>query len=138
MNIENLLFKDYKKYIETNSKFEPTIVPSSNKDLTKFPTILFKEQGNIESERYTTLNRIEYVDEITLVIEIYSQPKTIGNKKYASKTIIDELKFLTFDFFRYMGCTRISCEPAEYYNKEVDRLVIMYNFNINSWNNKIN
>lgn len=138
MNIENLLFKDYKKYIETNSKFEPTILPSSNKDLTKFPTIVFREQGNTENELYTTLNRIEYVDEITLVIEIYSQPKTIGNKKYASKAIVDELKFLTFDFFRYMGCTRISCEPAEYYNKEVDRLVIMYNFNINSWNNKIN
>lgn len=136
MNIENLLFKDYKKFIETNSKFEPTILPSSNKDLTKFPTILFKEQNNIESS--STLNRIEYIDEITLVIEIYCQTKTIGNKKYASKTIMDELKYLTFEFFRTVGCERLSCEPVEYYNKEVDRLVMLYRFNINSWNNKIN
>ena len=136
MNIENLLFKDYKKFIEINSKFEPTILPSSNKDLTKFPTILFKEQNNIESS--STLNRIEYIDEITLVIEIYCQTKTIGNKKYASKTIMDELKYLTFEFFRTVGCERLSCEPVEYYNKEVDRLVMLYRFNINSWNNKIN
>ena len=137
MNIENILYKSYKAFIENASEFNPTIIPSSAKTLSKFPTILVKEQNNVDNMQYTTLDGTQRVYDITLVVEIYTQDKAIGNKKYASKYIMDELKYLTFGFFEQLGCQRISCESAEYYNNEVDRLVIIYNFSLNNWNRKI-
>ena len=137
MNVENILFNLYKDYMKKESKFEPTVLPSSSKSLTKFPTILFKEQNNVDNMQYTTLDRTQKVSDLTLVVEIYTQNKNVGNTKYASKYIMDELKYLTFDFFDVFGCQRMSCEPAEYYNKEVDRLVIIYSCSVNNWNRKI-
>lgn len=137
MNIENTLFLKYKEYIISNSKFNPLVIPKSNKTLTKFPTILFKEQNNINNRLYTSIDRSQKVDTITDVVEIYTQDMILENKQYASKVIMDELKYLTFDFFEYYGCDRIECTPAEYLNKEVDRLVIIYRYNFNNWNRKI-
>jgi hypothetical protein len=137
MNIESILFKEYKEYLENNSKFSPKVLPSSAKQLTTFPTVLFKEENNITNVSGTTIDKSQLVDQITDIVEIYTQNQTIGDKKYASKIIMDELKYLTFDFFNHYGCQRTDCTPAEYYNKEVDRLVIIYRYNLNNWNRKI-
>lgn len=137
MNVENILYKSYKAFMENASEFSPTIIPSSSKTLSKFPTILVREQNNVNNMKFTTIDRTQRVYDITLIVEIYTQDKTINNKKFASKYIMDELKYLTFDFFENLGCRRTGCEPAEYYNKEVDRLVIIYSFSLNNWNRKI-
>lgn len=137
INIENTLFQKYKEYIISNSKFNPLVIPSSNKTLTTFPTILFKEQNNVNNMPYTSIDRSQKVYTITDVVEIYTQNMIIDNKEYASKEIMNELKYLTFEFFEYYGCDREECTPAEYLNKEVDRLVIIYRYNFNNWNRKI-
>ena len=136
MNFENLIFQDYKNFLTTNSIFSPNVVPSSNKTLSKFPTVLFKEQNNASDT--TTTDNSQKTYDITDVIEIYTQKQVVGTTTYASKYVMDELKYLTFEFFEYYGARRISCEPTEYYNKEVDRLVITYSYNVNNWNRKIN
>lgn len=137
MNMEDTMYSLYKEYIEENSKFSPKVFNASPKKLPQLPTITIVEQNNIEDNQYRSLDKNQYVNKITTVIEIYTQDKVIENKKYASKEIMNELKYLTFDFFRKYGCERLSCESAEYYNKEIDRLVIMYRYNVNSWNKKI-
>ena len=136
MNIENILFQDLKRYLTENSIFSPNVVPSSNKTLSKFPTVLFNEQNNISDTSTTDNSQKTY--NITDVVEIYTQNQVVDTTTYASKYVMNELKYLIFDFFEYYGAQRISCEPTEYYNKEVDRLVIIYSYNINNWNRKIN
>lgn len=137
MNIENTIFQEYKEYLKEHSKFNPLVVPNSNKTLTKFPTVLFKEQNNVSNVSHTTINREQIVNNITDVIEIYTQNQIIDGVEYASKVVMNELKYLTFDFFDYVGATRTDCSPAEYINKEVDRLVIIYTYSVNNWNRKI-
>ena len=137
MNVEDILYSKYKEYIENNSKFSPKVFNASPKKLPQLPTITIVEQNNIDVSQFKTLDNNQFVNQITTVVEIYTQDKVVEKTKYASKEIMNELKYLTFDFFRQYGCERISCESAEYYNKEVDRLVIMYRYNLNSWNKKI-
>lgn len=138
MNIENTIFQDYKTYIIENSKFNPLVIPfKSNRTLTKFPTITFKEENNVNNKTHTTIDRSQRAYSITNVIEIYTKDLILDNVEYASKVVMDELKYLTFDFFEYYGCDRTDCTPTEYINKEVDRLVIIYKYNVNNWNRKI-
>lgn len=137
MNIENTIFQEYKAFLKENSKFNPLVISSSNKTLTKFPTVLFKEQNNTTNTTNTTINREQRVNNITDVIEIYTQNQIVDSVEYASKVVMNELKYLTFDFFDYIGAERTDCSPAEYINKEVDRLVIIYTYSVNNWNRKI-
>ncbi len=87
---------------------------------------------------HTTFDRTQKAYIISSVVEIYTQNKVIGTTTYASRYIMDELKYLVFDFFDDFGAERTSCQIAEYYNKEVDRLVITFSYSVNNWNRKIN
>lgn len=138
MNTENIIYKDLKEYLLENSKFNPAVVNSAAKTLSSFPTVLFHEINNTTDLYHTTFDRTQRVNNISSVVEIYTQNKVVGNTNYASKYILDELKFLVFDFFDVLGAERTSCQIAEYYNKEVDRLVITYSYSVNNWNRKIN
>lgn len=138
MNIENLLYKDLKEYLQENSKFSPNVVTASAKTLSSFPTVLFYETDNRTDLAHTTFDRSQRVNNILSVVEIYTQNQVVGTTTYASRYILDELKYLVFDFFDAYGAQRTSCQIAEYYNKEVDRLVITFSYSVNSWNRKIN
>lgn len=137
MNIESMVFKLYKQYLKDKSKFSPNVFNKAPKNLSVFPTIVLKESNNIEDSNYTTLDRKESVSEITDTIDIYTKDMVINGKKYPSKEIMNELKFLTFEFFQAWGFTRTQCSEADYLNLEVDRLVIMEKCNLNNWNRKI-
>lgn len=137
MNIESMVFKLYKQYLKDKSKFSPNVFNRTPKNLSVFPTIVLKESNNTEDSSYTTLNRKEFVNTITDVIEIYTKDLIIDGVKYPSKEVMNELKYLTFDFFQAWGFTRTQCSEADYLNYEVDRLVIIETCNVNSWNRKI-
>lgn len=137
MNIESMMFKFYKQYLKDKSKFNPNVFNSTPKSLTVFPTIVLKETNNKENTNYTTLDRNEFVNEITNTIDIYTKDLVIDGVKYPSKEIMNELKYLTFNFFQAWGFTRTQCSEADYLNYEVDRLVIVETCKLNSWNKKI-
>lgn len=137
MNVESMVFKFYKQYLKDKSKFNPNVFNRTPKNLSVFPTIVLKETNNTEDSNYTTLNRKEFVNEITDTIEIYTKDLIIDGVKYPSKEVMNELKYLTFDFFQAWGFTRTQCSEADYLNYEVDRLVIVETCNLNSWNRKI-
>ena len=138
MNIETPIFKKFKQYMIAKSQFSPNVFNSTPKNLAAFPTIILKENNNIQNTRHTTLNRQEIVNDITDVIEIYAKDMVIDNKTYTKKQIINELKYLIFDFFQAWGFTRTQCTPADYLNYEVDRYIIIETCSLNSWNRKIN
>lgn len=138
MNVENIILNDLKEYLTENSIFSPKVLPKSARGVSEFPTVLFRERSNANDLAHTSMDRTQVVNNINAVVEIYTQDKVVGNTKYASKNVSDELKFLIFDFFDAYGAERTGCDFAEYYNKEVDRLVITYSYSVNSWNRKIN
>ena len=137
MNIETTIFKKYKQYLKDNSKFAPNLFNKAPKNLSVFPTIVLKETNNIEDSNYTSLDRKEFVNEITSTIDIYTKDMIIDGIKYPSKEIMNELKYLTFDFFQAWGFTRTQCSEADYLNLEIDRLVIIETCKLNNWNRKI-
>ena len=137
MNIETTIFKKYKQYLKDNSKFAPNVFNKAPKNLSVFPTIVLKEINNTEDSNYTSLDRKEFVNEITSTIDIYTKDMIIDGVKYPSKEIMNELKYLTFDFFQAWGFTRTQCSEADYLNLEVDRLVIIETCKLNNWNRKI-
>ena len=137
MNIETTIFKKYKQYLKDNSKFAPNLFNKAPKNLSIFPTIVLKETNNIEDSNYTSLDRKEFVNEITSTIDIYTKDMIIDGIKYPSKEIMNELKYLTFDFFQAWGFTRTQCSEADYLNLEIDRLVIIETCKLNNWNRKI-
>lgn len=137
MNIETPIFKKYKKYLQDKSRFSPNVFNKAPKSLSVFPTIVLKESNNTEDSNYTTLDRTEFVEAITDTINIYTKDMVIDGVKYPSKEIMNELKYLTFEFFQAWGFTRTQCSDADYLNKEVDRLVIIETCNLNNWNRKI-
>jgi len=136
-DIENYMYANLRNYLIEHSKFSPNVYPKPPKQLVKFPTVLFRETDNNDDVRYRTLNRVQQAYQITNTIEIYTQDMTINGVRYASKTIMNELKYLVFDFFEYYGATRLSCTPAEYSDYQVDRLVIGERYIQNNWNRGI-
>lgn len=137
MNIETPVFKKYKQFLTDKSKFNPKVFNKTPKSLSVFPTIVLKEINNTENTDYTSLNRMEFVNSLTETIEIYTKDMIIDGKKYPSKEIMNELKYLTFEFFQAWGFVRTQCSEADYLNYEVDRYIIIETCNLNNWNRKI-
>lgn len=138
MNIETPIFKKLKKYLQDKSKFSPNIFNATPKNLAVFPTITFKETNNTQNIGATTLDRTETVNDITYTIEIYAKDDVFNGVQYTKKEIINELKYLIFDYFQALGFTRTQASDAEYLNYEIDRYVIIETCSLNNWNRKIN
>ena len=136
--IEITIFKNFKTYLQSKSQFSPNVFNSTPKNLAVFPTITFKENNNTQNLNATTLNRVETVDNITYTIEIYTKDMVINGNTYSKKEITNELKYLIFDFFQYLGLIRTQCSEADYLNYEVDRYIIIETCKLNNWNRKIN
>ena len=136
-NFDDELFLDYKKHIETNSSYAPDIFPKAPQNDLKFPTIIMKEISNYENTDYKTTERSENANNKSYGIEIYTKDLIKGKTLTTSKKVQNELKNLTFDYFYKLGFNRTTCEPAEYLDVTVDRLVIIERCLTNSWNNHI-
>lgn len=140
-DIEDYIFTNFEKYMLEHSKYIPSdnerhIYNKAPKTLVRFPTILLKENGNTELSR--TLDRTQFLDQMTYIIEIYTKDMVINGERVASKVVMSELKYLVFDFFRERGFERVGCNEAETSDYQVDRLVITERCTQNNWNRIIN
>lgn len=138
MNIESPIFKNFKRYLTDKSIFSPNIFNDTPKKLATFPTVIFKESNNIQNDIGTTLDRIETVNSITDTIEIYAKDMVVNNNTYSKKQIVNELKYLIYDFFQAYGFERTQSTDADYLDFEVKRHIIIETCNLNNWNRKIN
>lgn len=137
MDIENQIYKEFKDFIQSKVDYETKILPRAPKNLIKFPTIIVKESSNVDYSQSKTLNGLEYADQLMYTIEIYTKDIVINNNLTPSRKMQQELKQLTFEFFRQCGFERMSCTPTEYLDITVDRLIIVEEAIINNWNNKL-
>lgn len=139
MEIENDLIKLYYNFIKNNSIFseEVLIVPKTPKSFTKFPTIVIKENNNVDFIGGKTLNRQEFMNLLTYTVDIYSKDIIVGQNKYLSANVLKELKLLTFQFFNDIGFNRISSNKAEFIDITVDRNISTFQGKVNNWNGYI-
>lgn len=138
MNIESPIFKNFKRYLVEKSAFSPKVFNNTPKNLAVFPTVTLVETNNIENTNATTLDRTETANNLTDTIEIYAKDMVVNNVQYTKKQIINELKYLTYDFFQAYGFTRTQSSDADYLSLEIDRHVIIETCSVNNWNRKIN
>lgn len=136
MNIEVDLLKEYNAFMKKNSVFAEKlqILPDTPQSFSKFPTIIFKEQDNTDNLSLLTLNRLEFGDNLTYQVDIYTKNITINGTEYNSRVIINELKNLTAKFFKYCGFQREGSTRGEYTDINVKRQTMLFSGSLSSWN----
>ena len=139
MNIEVDLLKEYNACMKKNSVFAEKlqILPDTPQSFSKFPTIIFKEQDNTDNLSLLTLNRLEFGDNLTYQVDIYTKNITINGTEYNSRVIINELKNLTAKFFKYCGFQREGSTRGEYTDINVKRQTMLFSGSLSSWNKNI-
>lgn len=139
MEIEESLLKLYFNFIKENSIFsnKVLIVPKTPQSFSMFPTIVIKENNNIDYIGGKTLNREENINQLTYIVEIYTKDMVFEGKKYSSKEVQKELKLLTYKFFNNIGFRRTSSAIGEYLDVTVDRNVNIFEGKINDWNGQL-
>jgi hypothetical protein len=139
MNIEVDLLKEYNAFMKKNSVFAEKlqILPDTPQSFSKFPTIIFKEQDNTDNLSLLTLNRLEFGDNLTYQVDIYTKNITINGTEYNSRVIINELKDLTAKFFKYCGFQREGSTRGEYTDINVKRQTMLFSGSLSSWNKNI-
>ena len=147
MDIETQLLREYKDFIYAKSIFssEVKILPSTPQSFSVYPTIIFSEVNNVDYTLGKTLERSETVDNLSYQVDIYTKDikieRTIEGQKvvdtYAARTVVNELKDLTFKFFNNAGFERINALRGEYIDVTVQRYTMLFNAKLNSWNMKI-
>lgn len=147
MDIETKLLKEYKDFIRTKSTFGNVakILPSTPQSFSIYPTIVFSEISNIDYVAGKSLDRSETVDNISYQVDIYTKDvklkSTVEGQEvidtYAARTVINELKDLTFKFFNDIGFIRLNATRGEYIDVTVQRYTILFSAKLNNWNMRI-
>lgn len=138
-DIETKLLKEYKEFMNTNSTFKDLlkILPSTPQSFSVYPTIVFSEVGNSDYILGKSLDRLETVDNLTYQVDIYTKDIKLNNNTYAARTVINELKDLTFKFFNDICFIRENATRGEYIDVTVSRYTIVATGKLNNWNMKI-
>lgn len=137
--MEQDITKAYYKFIKEKSKFKDVlkVFPDTPQSFYDFPTIVLYEMSNSDNTRLMTTNRIEYGDDVTYKVDIYTKNITLDGKEYVAKEVINELKELTSIFFRNLGFRRNSSTRGEYIDLSIKRHVMIFSAGVQSWNNYI-
>lgn len=144
-DIETKLLREYKDFIVNHSQYindAKNILPSTPQSFSVYPTIVFSEVGNSDYILGKSLNRLETVDYLTYQVDIYTKDITLTEtangvttkKKIAARTVINELKDLTFMFFNDIGFIRENATRGEYIDVTVSRYTIVATGKLNNWN----
>lgn len=95
----DLIFDEYKKFIEENSQYGARVVKYNTNTSSYFPLITCVLSDNQDTNECTN-DKIEYYESFYFTIDIYTKDKTKGtNVVVASQIINDELSKLTIKFF---------------------------------------
>ena len=122
-----LIFDEYKKYLQSKSQYSPNVVKYNNNTVSKFPTVVCTLSNWVDTDN-ATVDRIEYYDQYYFTINIYTKDKTKGSSIVtASQVINEELGELTIQFFeRALNMKRTRYSPEPNLDTSVLRVVIQY------------
>jgi hypothetical protein len=121
----NLLFKEFKEYIDKNSQYNVRVVKHNTNTSTHFPVISFVLTNFINTND-CTIDKIEYYDNFYFTIDIYSKNKIISGKTISSQVISEDLLKLVLKFFDKKNMLRTSCKPTFNLDDSISRINVQY------------
>lgn len=136
LDIYDELFDHYYNYIKNTSPNSVKISKKSPPTITTFPTIILKEVQNLNTDIMTT-NKQEFVDLVSYQVDIYTKDVVENGVEYPSLLLQKELRNLTYDFFLNKGFTRTNYDNWENNNIVYDRLTLIFQARVQSWNKQI-
>lgn len=121
----NLLFKEFKEYIDNNSQYNVKVVKHNTNTSTHFPVISFVLTNFINTNE-CTIDKIEYYDNFYFTIDIYSKNKVISGKTISAQVISEDLLKLVLKFFDKKNMLRTSCKPTFNLDDSISRINVQY------------
>lgn len=131
------IFDDFYNYIKENASVEVNVDKKTLPSQIEFPTVLMREALNINQTGGTSTNHQESVDLLTYQVDVVTKDVTDENGFHHSMEIQKELKYLIFNFFFHRGFERTSSEQWQNTNIVYDRLTLLFQGNLQSWNKRI-
>lgn len=120
------IYNLYKEYMQKNSKYSPIVTKYTTNTISKFPTIVFSLNNDVDTDN-ATIDKIEYYEQKYFTINIYTKDKVNGtNIVTTSQVISDELGELTKEFFNKINMKRTRYSPEPNLDTSILRLVIQY------------
>lgn len=121
----DILFDEYKKFIEEKSQYNARVVKYNTNTSAYFPLITFVLSNNADTD-YSSIDKIEYYESFYFTIDIYTKDKNIKNQVIASQIINDELTKLTIQFFGEKNLKRTLTRPTPNLDTSIYRRTIQY------------
>lgn len=122
LDIENQIFDYAKDYIISHSLYEPTVIKTFPNTFPVFPIVSIEE---ITQDFYDeTLNKNERKTKVSYEINIFSQDKTIENKKISKHEINKELTKLISEIFDVHFGMKVSIRTAPNIDASIKRTLI--------------
>lgn len=121
-----LIFNDYKKFIEENSQYGARVVKYNTNTSSYFPLITCILSDNKDTDE-CTIDYIEKYEAFYFTIDIYTKNKSINDKTIASQIISEELTKLTIQFFGdKLRMKKTLNKPTPNLDTEILRKTIQY------------
>ncbi len=117
----NLLFKEFKEYIDNNSQYNVRVVKHNTNTSTHFPVISFVLTNFINTNE-CTIDKIEYYDNFYFTIDIYSKNKVISGKTISAQVISEDLLKLVLKFFDKKNMLITACRPTFNLDDSISRI----------------
>ena len=95
---ESKIYPELKKYVEEKSIYNPTITKAMPQQSKVFPIVPVKILP--VTNKYNNLSYGEETYTFGIEINVYSQDKTIANKKTSKRTICNEVTEQVVDYFK--------------------------------------
>lgn len=133
MEIYDVIFEQYQKFILENSKYNPIVTKFNTKTTTYFPTISFFQRDN--SDEINTQKHIDVLENYYFTIDIYAKDSEFNNEFVPSQIIIDELKNLTLVFFKKLNMKKTANRPTPNIDTDILRHTIQYQCQISNRGN---
>jgi hypothetical protein len=119
------IFDEFKKFIETNSEYNPRVVKYNTNTSTYFPIVCCYLSNFMDTD-YCTIDKVENHQEMYLTTEVYTKDKVVNNEQIASQVINDELVKLTFEFFNKLNLKMTLCRITPNLDTSILRRTIQH------------
>jgi len=129
----DILFKEFKEYMVSNSIYEPRVYKSSPQRPPKFPVVELKMMDDRIDNQNCSIDNLEYYYIVAFMITIYTQ-----NISDLDKSIVaNELSKLTNKYFIGKGMLKSGQNDAPNADITVLRRVITYECKVGNKNYNI-
>lgn len=129
----DILFKEFKEYMISNSVYEPQIYKNSPQKPPKFPVVELRMTDNRVDINNSSIDNLEYYYDVAFMITIYTQ--NVGD---LDKTIIaNELSKLTNKYLMSKGMLKSGQNDAPNADITVLRRLITYECKVGNKNYNI-